>query len=435
LLSEQLEDAWRLQCARYPIDRTPRLKAGGLTLGAGTLLAPATDTGEFRSIDIEGRENRLRALLCAAYGQPAGARAIDHIRRGAQRLSEGDERVAAIHFALAGLGFLKPGEQAAKRLFLADILMEAGAKPETVLRGLGHDEAGEDLRRYQADEPRVPAGSGTQSGEWTNLGLFALKSLSRVAAGWLTRASIGASGATVFLGVLLIPTNSNLRREGSVPGYPGLRYYRRADEADLHIVYQDKSGQEHQFLARRTPDGVLRDLTGKTIGRNLPDGRTAIDLAAVSAKITQESEQPRACPAPQKDRPGSDRSSRAQDYEDKVKRHVNPENPTPRGMAVKLALASAKTGEVVFDDCQHTTGDMIDAKGPGFWRLIQQSIKYKFNNSLDNRFLNQGMKQILAARNRHVRWYIEETETANYIRKLFADRDEGRERIEVVVLH
>jgi len=147
----------------------------------------------------------------------------------------------------------------------------------------------------------------------------------------------------------------------------------------------------------------------------------------------QESAEPRACPAPEKDRPGADRSSRAQDYEDRVKQRVNPENPTPRGFAVKLPLATAKTGAVFFDDCQHTTGDMIDAKGPGFWRVIEQAKRYKFEASFDNDLLTRALNQVQAANKRRIRWYIEEPETSKYMRDLFVEIDKGRERIEIVV--
>jgi hypothetical protein len=73
-----------------------------------------------------------------------------------------------MHLALATLGRLPRPRDAARRLFLADKLLEAGSEPETILRALDLDPDEVLTRAYNPDQPRVPAGSGRESGQWTS---------------------------------------------------------------------------------------------------------------------------------------------------------------------------------------------------------------------------------------------------------------------------
>ena len=79
----------------------------------------------------------------------------------------GDKCLAAIHRAQMGLPDI--GEDAAYRLTLAAELIGAGVAPRELARELGfHLPAG--LLEYDPNEPRVPAGSGRESGQWTSSG-------------------------------------------------------------------------------------------------------------------------------------------------------------------------------------------------------------------------------------------------------------------------
>ncbi|MDQ6703759.1 MAG: hypothetical protein M3Z96_12000 [Pseudomonadota bacterium] len=79
----------------------------------------------------------------------------------------GDKCLAAIHLAQIGLPDI--GEDAAYRLSLAAELIGAGAAPRELAQELGFDlPAG--LLKYNPDQPRVPVGSGKESGEWTSSG-------------------------------------------------------------------------------------------------------------------------------------------------------------------------------------------------------------------------------------------------------------------------
>jgi hypothetical protein len=146
-----------------------RFADAGLMLGAGTVLAPSGPSG--RDLSIEGHEPRLLALLAAAHLCLPAVGALNHLRKAAQRWTEGEEDLAAIHLALSRLERLKRPEIDAHRLFLADGLLQAGFEAGAILKALNVDGSGiESFAKYRPDQPRVPAGSGRPSGQWTTEG-------------------------------------------------------------------------------------------------------------------------------------------------------------------------------------------------------------------------------------------------------------------------
>ena len=78
--------------------------------------------------------------------------------------------LALAHLALTGLPRLAHAEQDSRRLFMADSLMKAGVSPRTILQALHIDDStlSELERRYNPDQPRIPAGNGRESGQWTD---------------------------------------------------------------------------------------------------------------------------------------------------------------------------------------------------------------------------------------------------------------------------
>jgi hypothetical protein len=56
----------------------------------------------------------------------------------------------------------------AYRLFLAGTALEKGVSPSELMKALGFPRAARDLEKYNPDQPRVPAGSGRESGQWTS---------------------------------------------------------------------------------------------------------------------------------------------------------------------------------------------------------------------------------------------------------------------------
>jgi hypothetical protein len=87
----------------------------------------------------------------------------------------------------------------------------------------------------------------------------------------------------------------------------------------------------------------------------LPSGAIAIDPAAISPDLAQDDE-PRLCPTPVKDRRTNDMGV---GYENYIKGVVNPGNPTPPYMGYELPNVARA---VSFDDCEHSTGTMIEIK-------------------------------------------------------------------------
>jgi hypothetical protein len=89
-------------------------------------------------------------------------------------------------------------------------------------------------------------------------------------------------------------------------------------------------------------DEVVRDDNGREVGRVIGKNRIAIDTLAVLPDLVKQDE-PRLCPAPGKDVPGSDQGkeydeNRSRQYEDFLKLLINPPptGPTPSGFVYYL---------------------------------------------------------------------------------------------------
>jgi hypothetical protein len=169
------------------------------------------------------------------------------------------------------------------------------------------------------------------------------------------------------------------------------------DESLLRLTYDDPDGSERTFTAE-LQDDLFRDKGGRVVGRALPGGSVVIDPAAISADLVDEDE-PKLCPAPSLDKASG--KERAKDYEDYVKSIVNPENPTPRGWGFQLQNPAAFGKLVFYDDCQHSTGKMVEAKGPGYAGLLTFE---RGEDSLREDFLNQAGRQVEAARVEFLPW-------------------------------
>src|SRR5438105_14836364 len=93
-------------------------------------------------------------------------------------------------------------------------------------------------------------------------------------------------------------------------------------------------------------------------------------------------------------------------------------------------LLKPDTGQPVnYDDCQHSTGIMIEAKGEYAGVLSFE----KGEENLKAEWLEQSGRQIAAAGGRRIRWYFAEPETAAFAKKIFKEAQSGREDIEIVV--
>lgn len=90
----------------------------------------------------------------------------------------------------------------------------------------------------------------------------------------------------------------------------------------------------------------------------------------------------------------------------------------------------------MFDDCQHKTGAMIEAKGPTFTDILRKAqASHSGDWSVVSGVLDQADRQLGAAGSRPVIWFFSDEYAAEYFRDEFEATDKGRERIVVKVLH
>src|ERR1700730_11320560 len=136
----------------------------GLVLGAGTLLAKL----DGKALPLEADQERILTLLSVAYGHEVPLAVLGSLRRVAKHWHGGDKSLAAIHLAQMGLPDI--GEDAAYRLALAAELIDAAVAPRELARELGLNPVQFDVSKYDENQPRVPAGSGRESGQWTSSG-------------------------------------------------------------------------------------------------------------------------------------------------------------------------------------------------------------------------------------------------------------------------
>jgi hypothetical protein len=127
-------------------------------LGAGTVLAPMRRGG---TLDLSG-EDRILALLSAAFAAPVDPAVLAKLRRAAELWAQGDKCLAQIHLEHLRLPKLESEEQAF-RLFLADRLIASGYPPRGLCEALGFD-LPEGLAKYNPDEPRDDHGRWTTGG-------------------------------------------------------------------------------------------------------------------------------------------------------------------------------------------------------------------------------------------------------------------------------
>jgi hypothetical protein len=443
----------------------------GLMLGAGTILVPAERIRRLE--DLKGREQQVLALLSAAYNMAVAPSVLGNIARAAKSWSDGDDVVAHIHLAHTGLHALNDFPKAAHRLRMAKGALDHGASPRAVFEALRLNARYIDAleKRYNPEQPRVPAGSGPTSGQWTDgeaagedvataktpardatpgssllseMPLPAARSaasfLSSLDAAQLLELGLFAArtltvvgGAAAVFGLLFVPSPNNVHVEEDVPGIPGLRYSWNRDEAGLLLTY-DRPGSAKRAVALRVRDDDVLDDEGRVVGKVVGGNKIMIDTVAVLPDLVKQ-DGPRLCPAPELDRPGSDRGKkyeedRARQYEDFVKLLINPPplGPTPSGYVYYLPRPNGNP--VSFDDCDWKTGRiMFEIKGLEYAKLLTESFS---KDKTTEDILDQSARQLEASAGRPIVWVFAEEEAALKVQKLFDAEDDGRENITIM---
>jgi hypothetical protein len=167
MLAEKLDKAWGARRRSISVDPVMRFASDGLVLGAGTVLA--TSDPSTRQVSIDLSEPRLHVLLTAAHLRVPTDLELAHLGKAAKCWNEGQEAFAAMHLALSRLDRLERAEADAHRVFLADGLLKHGIGADAIVAALRAAPSFlENLGKYDPDQPRVPAGSGRQSGQWTS---------------------------------------------------------------------------------------------------------------------------------------------------------------------------------------------------------------------------------------------------------------------------
>ncbi len=435
MLVKQLRREWHAREQVVPIGDCLCFTPRGLEMGARTVLLPATTDRDLQK--IRGQEERMLALLSAAYGRKLHPTVLDSIEKAAQRWTRGEDCLALIHLALAGLNPLEEGREAARRLFMADGLIKAGITPKAILEVLASRADWDLLERYSSSQLRIPAGSGPTSGRWTKVASV-LQELTQDAARFLMRAaaailatglrSLASNPVALTAGLVLIPKTTDSLVEDEVTGIPGLRYAWNRDETTLRLTYSGPNGLR-DINAQLGLDNLFRD-GDKIVGRVLDDGTVAIDPAEVSSDLADK-DGPNLCPKPVPDKYGRGplQGEKDKDYEDHIKLLVNPDNPTPRGYGYAFWDAS-RNKWVFIDDCQHKTGMRVDAKGDYEWAL---DMKWG-RSSLEEDWLDQSRRQLNVSRGFELTWIFSQNSAADYAKELFGRKDDERNRINISVI-
>lgn len=460
MLTEHLRDEWRARERAVAISPALRFTREGLVLGAGTVVVPAEGICRLKS--LKGQEQRILALLSAAHGKAVSPSVLGNIERAGKAWSKGGDCLAYIHLAHARLQPPEDTRSAACRLFIADSVMGGGVAPRAIFRALKLGSSCIDAveKAYNPAEPRVPAGSGRTSGEWTDSESTGEDNAAREvtdgegaqASSLLARMSLPASSflgefnaaqvaelgayalrllgpvgaAAAAFGLLFFPSPNDLRVEGEVAGIPGLRYSWNRDETALHLTYDPGGGAQRTFALQVDGD-FIRDDAGQVVGRVIGGNRIAIDTLAVLSDLVKEDE-PRLCPASAPDVAGSDQGrpyeeNRSRRYEDFVKLLINPPpgGPTPSGFVYYLSNPGESGKPVSFDDCEKATGILFEIKGEGLAKLTNELPVI-----MADKFLDQATRQMEASGGRPVVWIFAEEKAALFARKLFDDEGLGR---------
>ncbi len=438
----QLQKRWQDEGRYCRLRAGMSLEPEGVVLGAQTVLAKRLHDGS-----LEGEDARILTLLSVAYGNPVDPSVVGAIRRASKHARAGDECMASMHLALAPLPGLPDPSDAARRLFIADGLIEDGVSPRDVWTVLDFDPAPLDAleKDYNPNQPRVPAGSGRTSGEWDQEGAGseaadAAEDVASELSEWTISdwagliARYGSGPATFLAAMLYSPPAGGGQHEGQIPGRPDLRYSWNGDETELDIV-QISNGQ---VVMRATlgADGKFRN-RGRTIARETKDG-VVVDPSQMPSRQPKslpdvDQEEPRLCPEPPvPDKLGLKGPSgdRARAYEMYMRERINPNNVTPAGLTYVLSNPENMGRPVHFDDCQHEPGtinesgtfnlpgSMIEFKGPGYAEKLADKGSW-FRIALLWQWPSQGLRQLQAAQGRQVIWYIAEQSALDYARYVF----------------
>ena len=250
-------------------------------------------------------------------------------------------------------------------------------------------------------------------------------------------AVVGAAvaGSAAVLGTLFLPAPRNVTLDGTLPDAPDFSYHFDREAGHLTITRKFDDGlSETVFDGRYGKDGVFRDDQGTAIGRFLDDSvaldadavrgyeaRHRSDAQAPPGAIAQSTARtrsdPKMCPDPGPDKSGF-KSPGAIAYQMYVGQELNGA-PLPPGFGIKTIRPNGLP--VYFDDCQRSTGALIEAKGLGYSDALNSGKLFPWLG-MQIKMITQAKRQLEAADGRPIAWYFAEQDVADRMRREFAKR-------------
>lgn len=150
---------WPTTCSPVPC-----FSERGLTLGHGTVLVRVA-TG-LSGAAAEAASLRAASLYAIAAGVPLSKAARAGLQAAITHWTSGDKALAQLRLVFADLPRLdSPAD--AERLAEAADLLDRGVSPASLMKRFGL-EPYDDFAKFDPAQPRVPAGSGRESGRWTD---------------------------------------------------------------------------------------------------------------------------------------------------------------------------------------------------------------------------------------------------------------------------
>jgi restriction endonuclease fold toxin 5 of polymorphic toxin system len=83
---------------------------------------------------------------------------------------------------------------------------------------------------------------------------------------------------------------------------------------------------------------------------------------------------------------------------------------------VKLSKPSGD--DIYFDDCRQSDGTMLEAKGPGYSKMLHEDSDMPWKG-VEQRMIKQACDQLDAAGTRKIEWYFAEKDVADHVKGVF----------------
>jgi hypothetical protein len=377
----------------------------GVAFGASCALVHRLTDGSYRVVH--------KTALAQAVGGAGHGEDIPTLRQRLSRIADALDQGNLVRAQLLGLQLPLAGETPS-----ADSgLIKAGFNDQESRNAAGEWTIG------GATAAAVVEGMGFAEAEGSAIATVARTVLAGAARTAVAGAAGIAGGAAGLVAGLVYPSAKWNTYKGTLADHPDVDY--RYDEGELSLYRTGADGKPALiYQSRAGEDGFYRDAQGNVIGRDLGGGfKVDADLvrvvpseaarAFVAARAAAATDEPQVCPDPGLDWPHS-ASPRAIAYQWQI-------TALPIGVAVTL------NGQV-YDGCDQKTGNLLEAKGPGYERLMRNSF---LRNIIIKQFDNLAQRESEAAGGRIVEWHFAEASVADWAREHF--REKGFNNI--VVIH